>query len=166
MDQELTNHVNHVYRFSLRLARGSTDLAQELTQEVFLRAAAKWTSVREPHKRAHWLLRITQNVWRDWLRAQRLQRQTLAARGANTTITHEDHQQRLVLQEFVADCLVALDELPERQRTVLYLTACEDMSISQIAELLNISPTAVKASLSVARARMRKRFGSDQELLR
>ena len=51
--------------------------------------------------------------------------------------------------------LAALDRLPDRQREVLYLSACEQLPIADIASVLDITPAAVKASLSLARARLR-----------
>ncbi len=51
-----------------------------------------------------------------------------------------------------------MDALPERQREVLYLHACEGFSLAEIAEILSLSPEAVKASLSLARKRMRQKL--------
>src|SRR5262249_47230936 len=50
--------------------------------------------------------------------------------------------------------LAALSHLPPRQKEVLYLSACEAMSVSEIGEVLGITSNAVKASLCVARASM------------
>ena len=46
--------------------------------------------------------------------------------------------------------------LPPRQREVLYLSACEGLKTAEIAEILGATPEAVKASLSIARKRMRE----------
>jgi RNA polymerase sigma factor (sigma-70 family) len=50
----------------------------------------------------------------------------------------------------------AMDWLPSRQREVLCLHACQQLSLAEIAEVLQLSPEAVKASLSLARKKMRR----------
>jgi DNA-directed RNA polymerase specialized sigma24 family protein len=42
---------------------------------------------------------------------------------------------------------------------VLFLHACEGLSIAEVAQALDSSPAAVKASLCLARKRMRARLG-------
>jgi RNA polymerase sigma-70 factor, ECF subfamily len=56
-----------------------------------------------------------------------------------------------------------MNQLPERQRTVLHLVACEELSVSETAPVLQISPEAVRSSLSVARAQMRRMLMSPED---
>ena len=51
-----------------------------------------------------------------------------------------------------------MDELPPRQRQVLYLVTCEQMTNSEVANVLELSDAAVKANLSLARKEMRTRL--------
>jgi DNA-directed RNA polymerase specialized sigma24 family protein len=51
-----------------------------------------------------------------------------------------------------------MDELPPRQRQVLYLVTCENMAHGEVATILRINESAVKANLSVARKEMRVRL--------
>jgi RNA polymerase sigma factor (sigma-70 family) len=51
-----------------------------------------------------------------------------------------------------------MDSLPPRQREVLYLHACEELSIVEIADVLEITTQAAKSSLSLARKSMRGRL--------
>ena len=59
-------------------------------------------------------------------------------------------------REELARALAALDELPPRQRDVLYLSACEGLPTAAVAAVLGISPAAAKASLSLARQKLRQ----------
>jgi RNA polymerase sigma-70 factor (ECF subfamily) len=59
-------------------------------------------------------------------------------------------------QDDVRRALEALGALPERQREVLYLCACEGLSAAAISLILGISVDAVKASLCLARKRLRQ----------
>ena len=51
-----------------------------------------------------------------------------------------------------------MDELPPRQRQVLYLITCEQLSQDEVADVLGISKAAVKSNLSLARKAMRERL--------
>ncbi len=63
-------------------------------------------------------------------------------------------------QESLQRALAALDALPERQREVLYLRACECLSIAEIAEVLDSNANAVKVNLSLAHKQMRQQLQS------
>ena len=91
-----------------------------------------------------------------------------AAKGAGPCIIEplpEDHQsaivppdRELMVREDLRRVLEAIDSLPARQREVLHLRACEELSLNEIAAILGISPEAAKASLCEARKRLRQRF--------
>ena len=66
--------------------------------------------------------------------------------------------QQVIDREDVQRTLDAMDKLPPRQREVLYLHACEGLCLAEIADVLDISSDAVKASLSLARKRMRRQL--------
>ena len=61
-------------------------------------------------------------------------------------------------REELARALAALDGLPRRQRDVLYLSACEGLTAAEVADVLDMTANAVKASLSLARKTMRERL--------
>ncbi len=153
MRQLLEQYVPGVYRFSLRLTRGDTHAAEEVTQETMLRAWRHRRRLGDARTARPWLFKITLNVWRDHLRRLKTRREgqlKLAVRGAAAP-ADESAMQR----EQLAGALQALDGLPSRQRQVLYLSACEGLTIAQIGGVLGVSPGAVKASLSLARRRVR-----------
>ena len=66
-------------------------------------------------------------------------------------------------RENVRLALAAMDELPPRQRQVLYLVTCEELAHGEVAMILEISEAAVKSNLSVARKEMRRRLKSVYE---
>jgi len=51
-----------------------------------------------------------------------------------------------------------MDELPPRQRQVLYLSTCEGLTHAEVAEVLDLPASAVKSNLSHARKEMRRRL--------
>ncbi|MFO0810578.1 MAG: RNA polymerase sigma factor [Gemmataceae bacterium] len=146
-----------VYRFALRLS-GDRHAAEDVTQEAFLRAWRTRDRLREPRAARVWLFRIVANVWRD-----RARRGRLPVERAGPLVDAEPcrtaQPERLVAgREELARALAALDALPPRQRDVLYLTACEGLTATEVADVLDINANAVKANLSLARKAVRQKY--------
>ncbi|HWY88640.1 MAG TPA: RNA polymerase sigma factor [Gemmataceae bacterium] len=146
-----------VYRFALRLA-GDPHVAEDLTQETFLRAWRQRSRLRDHRAGLVWLFKIAANVWRDQLRRGRC----LVARAGSGAEEYPDPAQApddlVAGREEVGRALAELALLPARQREVLYLSACEGLASSAIGEILGISADAVKANLWLARKKMRERL--------
>ena len=147
----------HVYRFALRLT-GDCHRAEEVTQETFLRACRQYRRLREPKAARVWLLRIAVNLWKDQVRQERRRPEQVSSSLDEQHSPRTPPEREVADKEDVQRALEAIDLLPSRQREVLYLHACEQLSLTEIAEVLEISPEAVKASLSLARKKMRQRL--------
>lgn len=153
----LEEYAARVYRFALRLT-GDRHLAEDLTQETFLRAWRGRRRLRDPDATAGWLFQIAVNLWRDEIRRSG-RRVNCVNSTPDDRPSGEGAPDRGVLdREDVRRAIKAMDDLPPRQRQVLYLHACEEFPIDRIAECLQISADAVKASLSLARKRMRRQL--------
>jgi RNA polymerase sigma factor (sigma-70 family) len=150
----LEEHLGTVYRYALRLT-GKTEAAEDLAQETLLRAWQSRAKLRDARVARVWLLRIATNLWMDELRRGKfrprvLQNETPSFGPTPGTVANE--------KENVQRALAAMDQLPERQRQVLFLISCEGLSQSEVSEVLGITLTAVKANLSLARKEMRRRL--------
>ncbi len=152
--ERIEDHVGSIYRYALRLT-GRTELAEDLTQETYLRGWRAKHKLRDSRAARVWLLRIATNLWTDHLRRGRFEPVTFedeppCPRPSPGTINEERENVRLAL--------AAMDALPPRQRQVLYLVTCENMTNSDVATILEISEAAVKSNLSLARKEMRLRL--------
>jgi RNA polymerase sigma-70 factor, ECF subfamily len=147
-------HVAVVYRYALRLA-GRPDVAEDLTQETMLRAWRSRDKLRDWRVARVWLLRIATNVWTDQWRQAKYRPRSLASEPPCPRPTPAAI---LDNQESVKLALAAMDQLPPRQRQVLFLITCEGLSHAEAAEVLEIGLPAVKANLSLARKEMRRRL--------
>lgn len=143
-----------VYRYALRLT-GHQQTAEDLAQETLLRGWRNRAKLRDPRVARVWLLRIATNLWTDQLRQKKFRPSVLVAEppcpkpGGAETANHRENVERVI---------AAMDELPPRQRQVLHLVTCEQMSLSEVAAVLEIGPAAVKSNLAVARKAMRERL--------
>ncbi len=151
---DLEAHLGTVYRYTLRLT-GRADLAEDVTQETMLRAWRRRHSLRDERVARVWLLRIATNVWTDYLRQRRHRPQALAVEPACPRPTAAVRSEQ---EEHVTQALAAMDELPPRQRQVLYLITCEGLSQAEVAKVLGIAAAAVKSNLSLARREMRRKL--------
>jgi RNA polymerase sigma-70 factor (ECF subfamily) len=156
----LADWAPRVYRFALRL---TTDphAAEDLTQETFLRAWPARGRLRDQQAMRVWLFRIAANIWRDRLRRGRSPIAQAEPLGG-TELCRQPLPERVAAQRDEAQqARQALNSLPPRQREVLYLNACEELTAAEIADVLDLSREAVKANLSLARKRMRELLGDD-----
>ena len=130
--------------------------AQDMTQEVFLKAYRKLRTLKRWDKFLSWLYAITSNSCKDFLRskANRPDGEYVADQeeerldGISVDSHHEDklHQ---TLRE-------TLSELPEMHRQILSLHYLGELSCREIAQFLGVSPHAIAMRLSRARAKLRK----------
>lgn len=123
-----------------------------------LRAWRSRTCLRDPDAARVWLFKIAANLWRDRLRRARRPLKQVELAFEDQQGRETSPERVLADREDVERALKAMDALPQRQREVLYLHACEQLSILQIAEVLDVSSDAVKASLSLARKAIRCRL--------
>jgi RNA polymerase sigma-70 factor (ECF subfamily) len=150
----IEEHVGSVYRYALRLTR-RPNLAEDLTQETLLRGWRGRQKLRDDRALRFWLFRIATNLWTDQLRRGRFCPEALDTEPTCPRILPEA---AIDERENVRLALAAMDELPPRQRQVLYLLTCENMAHAEVASILEINEAAVKANLSLARKEMRQRL--------
>jgi RNA polymerase sigma-70 factor (ECF subfamily) len=153
---------NHAYALL-----GDLDLAEDATQESFIKAFQHLSSFREGSFRG-WLLRIVTNSAYDLLRrfkrhpTQRLFPEDengeeiespfwIADRAASVQATVEQH-------EISRDLSSVLDELPDVYRSVLTLVDVYELDYVEVAEALSIPLGTVKSRLARARIQMQKKL--------
>jgi RNA polymerase sigma-70 factor (ECF subfamily) len=157
--EQLETLIPSLYRFALRLT-GQSDQAEDLTQETLLRAWKKRGQLRDAGSATVWLLRIAVNLFRDQIRHNKHQ-PVLESCVESLTDKAPRLDDNLVRREEILQALKTIEQLPARQREVLHLSAVEELSIAEIAEVLGITSNSVKVSLSEARKKMRSAFPLD-----
>jgi len=152
-------HVRRVYGLALRMTR-DPHLAEECTQEAFIRAARNLDSFRGEAAFSTWLHRVALSATHDVLRRER--------RRSRREIEMEDGPEPASLDRHGDPHLrrrlaQAIDGLPEVYRDVFVLYYLEDQSHAEISEALEIPVGTAKRRLHVAREKLREALGDLME---
>jgi RNA polymerase sigma-70 factor (ECF subfamily) len=140
---------------------GHRDLAEELTQETFVRAYKAMKALRDETKLSTWLFGIAKNVARESLRS-RLRDDNRVEIGDDRVIEIRDEKlppdRELLERELNGVIRGALAALDEDKRMVFTLKILHQRSYEEIAEITGFSIPKLKTDLHRARAEMRRRI--------
>src|SRR5437868_11353472 len=163
---DLVELYNHRLVTVLHHLVGSTEEAEDLAQEAFLRVFRGRKRYHPKAKFSTWLFTIANNLALNVLRSRqrkpvvplnlrdsgplgpRPQEQLVQDRGPQP-------QHQLAHQELAGVIRAALDTLNERQRVAVVLNKFEDMNYAEIAAVMGLTTKAVKSLLSRARENLR-----------
>ena len=146
---------------------GDFHTAEDITQDTFLQAYKKLSTLKNHHQFAGWLYVIADRLCIDWSRKRRLPTQSLEGTPVEeierSSYTHHASEQRQTevtehRQELVKKLLA---KLPESERTVVTLYYLGEMTTKEIGKFLGVSVDTIKSRLR----RGRKRLQEDEELM-
>ena len=133
------------------------ELAEDITQESFVKAYYSLKKLQNPGSFKSWLFRIANNNTLDWLRKKRLQvvdvDEQLRESYIDKRISPEDST---VKEARAAHIYEALDKLKEDQRAILVMCDLQGLSYQEIAEALNIPFGTVQSRIFYARRKLRE----------
>ncbi|RKU22704.1 hypothetical protein C6503_03875 [Candidatus Poribacteria bacterium] len=141
---------------------GDFHIAEEITQDTFLKAYQKLAMLKEPQRFLSWLYVIATNLCKAWLRKKRLRTQSLENTESMTLekatysgyVISENEQTAIEAQREVVKALLA--KLQESERTILTLRYFGEMSSAEIGEFLGVSANTVRSRLRRAQERLKK----------
>jgi RNA polymerase sigma-70 factor (ECF subfamily) len=124
--------------------------ADDILQDVFLKAHTNLHTVKTPGSIKSWLFRIATNVLADYYRSQKpwtqISEESAAAESERDYVAE------------LATCLQPLiDELPEIYRSALVLSEIKELPQKEVAKRLGISLSAAKARVQRGREKLRRR---------
>ncbi len=126
---------------------GSLPEAEDLVQEAFVRAYARWPRVGAMEAPAAWVRRVALNLaisrWRSLRRA--------AAFGRRLRVAEATHESQSRHEETIW-LVTALQKLPQRQRVAIVLHYWADLPVTTVADLMRLPESTVKSHLRRARA--------------
>jgi RNA polymerase sigma-70 factor (ECF subfamily) len=149
------HHQEAVFRLAY-LMLGDADDAQDVAQEVFIRAYRALDRFDEARPLRPWLLEITRNQCYNWGRAFRRQLAALQRWGQAAPLSEMNPDEQ-VMQQWKAKTLwQAVRRLKRTDQEVVYLRCFLELSVEETAQALGIAPGTVKSRLWRALDRLRQ----------
>ena len=154
-EERLADSAALAFRVSRGVLRNDAD-AEDVAQEALLKAFRSFARLRDRNRFRAWLVRISFRLALDRLRSAKRRgvreaewmRERERSQPASQQGSHEfqEHLER------------AMDELPEKMRLVLLLSAMDGHSLEEVAALLAIPVGTVKSRLFFARKQLAEKL--------
>ena len=142
---------NIVYRLT-----GNFEMANDITQETFIKAYRSLRQVRAEFKFSNWLFKIATNLCRDQFKKKKPEAEVSLDESialAESVIPYDDSnnsldpEEKLVLKEEQKQVLGVIESLPFLYRKIIVLRYIQDLAYKEIADILKIPMGRVKVQL-------------------
>jgi RNA polymerase sigma-70 factor (ECF subfamily) len=116
----IEKHYREVYSIALGISSNPSD-AEDLTQEVFIKAYLKISQIENPKRFSSWLHTMARNHCRDWLRTHIQRYLPMDNLSAQEYLTFPPSDDKLLIKEFSEALLIALSSLKKDEEQILRL---------------------------------------------
>ena len=144
-----------VFRLAKRLLV-STEEAEDATQELYFKLWNKKEKLKEYKSVEAFAMTMTKNYCFDRLKSKQ---------ASNLTLVHSNYKEKGTSLDKQVDLNDSVDKvhqlmrnLPEQQKIIIQLRDIEQYEFNEIAEMLDLQPTAIRVSLSRARKTIREQL--------
>ena len=145
-------YASMLYRVAYSVLRNAAD-AEDAVQEAFLRVLRHRATLHEVRDQRVWLIRIVWNIVLDRKRRAKTRPETddIAELGRVLPAHGLNAEERAAAVQHHAGVLALVEKLPAKEREVLVLSAFDELSSVEIAEVLGITESSVRSRLFRAR---------------
>lgn len=155
-----------VYNLALNYVQNIEE-AEEITQDVFVNVHSSLDKFQHTANLKTWIYRIAINKSLDYLKAKKRKKRLIyiSSLFSNTfdeyqpNLTQFNHPGIVMEQkESVERIFREINELPENQKTALILNKIEQISISEVAEIMNLSYKAAESLIQRAKQNLLRKL--------
>lgn len=152
-------HVDRVFTLCVRMV-GDRAMAEELTQDVFVRAWDKLGSFRGDAQFSTWLHRLAVNVVLNARKARGVAKQRFGGGDDEQDVDTLMHPRSHAMPALSVDLEAAIAALPPGARKVFVLHDVQGYTHEEIAEMMGVTSGGTKAQLHRARLLLREALRS------
>jgi RNA polymerase sigma-70 factor (ECF subfamily) len=160
----VSEYAGTLYRVSFSVLRNAAD-AEDAVQEAFLRVLRHRDTLDEVRDRRVWLIRIVWNIVLDRKRRAKTRPETDDVAELARVLPAEglSAEDRAAAAQHHAQVLACVETLPAKEREVLMLSAFEELTSVEIAQVLGITESSVRSRLFRARNLMAGLLGRERQ---
>jgi RNA polymerase sigma-70 factor, ECF subfamily len=150
-------HHDPLLGFLYRMTGGDRTLAEDLVQETFLRILRSIQQYQHPRPFKPWLYMIATNLTRDhYKRADMRHTMSMPDNLGEIASQHETlPEDAMVFRHEAKRVALAIQELPAHQREAVILRYYQELSLAEIAAVLEVPLGTVKSRISLGLGRLR-----------
>lgn len=135
-----------IYHYSLKFTQ-SEEIAQEITQEVFIKLWEHRAQVDETQGLSAWLFKVSKNNILNHIRQASRLRSFKNEYTLSIERMHNNTEEKIFSEEYQRLAERAVSQLPSQCRSIFNLSRQEGKSYAEIAEMLEISPNTVRLQI-------------------
>lgn len=142
---------------------GDLNIAQDLTQEVFLRAYEKLGGLKQPDRFGYWLVSIARNVCREYRRGRYRDRHQWVGLELDE-FASEDHAAGKN-DERLGELEKALAKLADKEKLALHIYYLQEKDLDQAQKIMGVSRSSFYRLLASARKKIEDHLGQTKKNL-
>jgi RNA polymerase sigma-70 factor, ECF subfamily len=157
-DTTLSAYMDGLYADAMVLSRNPA-MAADLVQETYLRALKATENLRPDSNVKSWLFTILRNIWLNYLRHERASPKIVELDSdedfADVAVSNSEDPHDLYVKKVERERVrTAIQQLPVELREIIILREYEELSYSEIANVLQCPVGTVMSRLSRARSKL------------
>lgn len=149
-----------LYNFVRSMVRND-EIAEDITQESFVKAFFSLRKLQNPASFKSWLFRIANNNTLDYLRKKRIQTVDVDEQVRESYVDNSSPEKGAVASSRTKHIREALDKLKPDQRNILVMCDLQGFSYQEIAEALDIPFGTVQSRIFYARKKLKEFLDKD-----
>lgn len=155
--RDILNHRRSVFLICMGYTKDIDD-AEELAQDIYVKAWEKLDSLDQKRSAKGWLFMITRNRCIDHVRKTKVRNLFIAAKDHSSHSLSDNNtpEEKVIFESKKAKLKVCVSSLPEKLRSVFILKEYSGNSCEEIAELLQIKLGTVHSRLTRGREKVTK----------
>lgn len=150
----IEKYFNMIYKLAIAETK-DVHTAEDVTSDVFLKFMQTNKAFESEEHIKAWLLRVTINASKSFFSSYWFKK----------TVPLEETLEAAEIPEEESEVYLAVMNLPEKYRTVIHLFYYEELSVREIAEVINSNESTVKSQLSRARTMLKETLKGESGLV-
>ncbi|TGB01118.1 sigma-70 family RNA polymerase sigma factor [Halobacillus salinus] len=147
----MNNYSKQVYLLAYSYVKDQ-GLAEDITQDVFLKCYRHLHKFREDASPKTWVLKITVNTAKDYIKKKSFHTLKLSIEKFENKLKGASVETEVVEQEKKDEVLEAVLSMKQKYREVIYFYYFQDLKIDEIKDALGLNENTVKTRLTRGRA--------------